>query len=389
MKKIIYFIPLFILLMISSCISEFNASLPESDENILVVEGNIHSDSIISFYFSKSFSLEEDYLPGGYNDVEVKLHVVGDNGYRSEQATYVGNGEHLIYIPPLEESVAYGIEFQYEGDTYQSTLIKPVRTPEIDSISFSQAGAGKEVFITASTHTTRDEAAFFMWSFIEDWEYSARYPTSVFYDFVQGRYVDYGDFIKYYCWKKSKNQSIVVGSTEKLNENRLINKNLYSQDAQNERFSILYSTRVVQQGISKGAYEYYLDLIKSNEGMGGLFTPLPSGIEGNISCNSASKKVIGYIDVSMNVTHCQRFISANEILRKPIANYCSEIESEEIAKRMNEWGLSVEELIISGTHPYFPEWGQPALFWTGIECLDCTRKGGTKNKPSFWPNAHE
>ena len=50
-----------------------------------------------------------------------------------------------------------------------------------------------------------------------------------------------------------------------------------------DRFTVLYSIQVQQRALSKEGYEYYLNVQQQNEEMGGIFTPQPSEIQGNIS----------------------------------------------------------------------------------------------------------
>ena len=63
MKHIIATLGCLALLLFSSCVEEFNAQLPESDSNLLIVDGNIISDSTCVFTLSRSFSLNEEGIP--------------------------------------------------------------------------------------------------------------------------------------------------------------------------------------------------------------------------------------------------------------------------------------------------------------------------------------
>ena len=54
---------------LSNCIDEFDAKIPDGGVGLLVVEGNIISDSTVLFSLSRTFSLNEDDLPSGYNKV--------------------------------------------------------------------------------------------------------------------------------------------------------------------------------------------------------------------------------------------------------------------------------------------------------------------------------
>ena len=62
---------------LSNCIDEFDAKIPDGGVGLLVVEGNIISDSTVVFSLSRTFSLNEDDLPSGYNKVTADVSVVG------------------------------------------------------------------------------------------------------------------------------------------------------------------------------------------------------------------------------------------------------------------------------------------------------------------------
>ncbi|MCD7901419.1 MAG: DUF4249 domain-containing protein [Bacteroides sp.] len=385
-NKFLYIILLFLVLG-GACVSEFNANIPSSDINILVVEGNIVSDSIVDFYFSKSFSLNEEIPPPGYDDVQVNLVIVGNNGYRSQPANYLGSGVHRISVDKLDQDVLYGVEFEYEGDTYQSTLAKPLQSPEIDSISFSQPQEEGEVSIRISTHSTESENQYFLWTYKEDWEIKSHYPVQVFYDAKSKQYYIDNTFPVLYCWKNDIGKEILVASTESLIEHRIVNKVLYKHEASNDRFSELYSVLIKQQAISKAGYEYYLDKRKTNQDMGGLFTPQPSTIEGNITCiSNPDKKVIGFVEVSGNITEKRFYISANHISRP--RESCGLFSRE----YFEELGWGSVEIYDLGYRPvgYTLEMGSIMITaYSSRVCTDCTTRGGTKNKPDYWPNNHQ
>ncbi len=399
MKKLKY--PLYILLLLAAgaCISEFNANLPSSDIDLLVVEGNIVSDSVMNFYFSKSFSLNDDTPPSEYDNVQVKLRIIGSDGSQSAYATYSGNGIHTLPVGTLNPEVAYGIEFEYDGDTYQSELARPLRTPAIDSVSWIQPVEEGDVSIRVSTHNQGSEASYFIWHYMEDWEITAQYVAYAFFNTdaftEEGGYDIYTDFSRpvYYCWRKNNSHDILIGSTEKLTENRIINHTLYKKTPNDDRFTYLYSTLVTQQAISKGAYEYYLDKNKGNEGMGGLFTPQPSKIEGNISCTTdPDKQVIGYIDVAQNATTYRIFIDAARI-SSSYREMCIAIDKDSIKALLND--NTMEVLYNIGLRPLdYVKVPAPMGVMYELEsmvtrrCLDCTYRGG-KNKPEFWPNDHK
>ncbi len=391
MKKHKILLYVLITLLTGACISEFNAQLPSGNTDILVVEGNIIGDSVMNFYFSKSFSLDEVRPPSGYDNVQVKLTLIGSNGYRSPLAAYLGQGVHQLAIGTLDEQVSYGIEFEYDGETYQSELSRPLHTPAIDSVSWNQPGEYADVSIRVSTHEDKSGYSYFLWGYKEDWEISAQYQTEVFFDPLNKKFYLDRPAPYYYCWKKNTGSEILVATTAKQVENRIVNHSLYTHEAQDDRFSILYSVLVHQISLSKAGYEYYLDLSKGNEGMGGLFTPQPSKIEGNINCiTNPGKRVIGYIEVAHNATSYRLYVPRSYIQRKPSTGGCSLVSRDSISSLLKD-GLSYFDIYFMGLRPCtYTE--DPALSpddWSSESCTDCRMRGGSKTKPDFWPNNHQ
>jgi hypothetical protein len=243
------------------------------------------------------------------------LTIIGSNGYQSPSAKNIGKGEYLISAGELNDNVEYGIKIEYNGDIYQSTPSKPLHTPEIDSISWRQPEKEGDIFFYVSTHDDTEGTKFFLWNFTEDWEIRAAYETETFYDPEKDSYYIVRPAPYYYCWKNNVHpQKTLTGSTEFLGENRIINKEFYSCAPLNERFSVLYCMTVYQKNISKEAYEYYQNKKKLNEEMGGLFTPQPSEIKGNITCiTDPSKKVAGYVETVKNISQKRAFICCRQI----------------------------------------------------------------------------
>jgi len=383
---------LFVLsLMVSACVSEFNAKLPNNQEQILIVEGNIIENTYATFYLSKSFPLDSVFNPseGFVNDA--KLTIIGSDGSQSQPASNYGLGKYQIFIGNLNDDVAYGIQIKYNGNTYQSTFLKPLHTPEIDSVSWTQPEVKGTVFFHISTHDSKDGSNFYMWDYKEDWEVTAYYATTIFFNSIDSSFYIISPAPYYYCWKSALSNKFLIGSTESLSENRIINKQFLQFNAGDDRFSVLYCITVNQRAISKGAYEYYQNKITLNGEMGGLFTPQPSELSGNITClTDPSQKVMGYVDVSKNATQKRLFVYSGEITRPLSHPDCASITQDSINQIMSQYGYTYADIYSMG---YCPAVEDPRAYpnafpseWSTGYCTNCLYNGGTKNKPDFWPN---
>ena len=152
-----------------------------------------------------------------------------------------------------------------------------------------------------------------------------------------------------------------------------------------DRFTVLYSIQVQQRALSKEGYEYYLNVQQQNEEMGGIFTPQPSEIQGNISCISQpGRRTIGYVGVYKNISEKRIYIHPNEIKRPPLYSGCEEVSDSE----MDEQGYSTYLIrYLAGYRPVGT--GTHIDHWALRRCTECEANGGSKNKPSFWPNDHQ
>ena len=61
-----------LLLCLTGCVSEYNAQLPSSDEELLVVTGDIIANTEAIFSLSKSIPLSED-MPEDYRNIYASL----------------------------------------------------------------------------------------------------------------------------------------------------------------------------------------------------------------------------------------------------------------------------------------------------------------------------
>lgn len=360
-------------LALGSCIDEFRAKLSDDTLGVLVVDGNIISDSTVVFFLSRTFSLDETVPPYGYNQINAAVGVVGNDGSRIE-ATSIGDGQYRAEIGVLNKDVSYHIEIQYEGDTYTSEPQRPLETAPIEAVTFEQPEDYGDIYICLSTKAPEtDEPQHYLWTYEEDWEVRTEFYCKWFYDPATGGVTVYEKAPYAQGWVHHEQDKTLVGSTESNAENRLKNKRIYSIPSNSLKVSYYYSTLMKQRALSKGEFEYYECKAKLSEEMGGIFTPQPSELPTNITCSNPDKPVIGYVGVNMNVSRKRIYISTEEVQYKNEVD-CRLAESE---------GKSMEEMYMAGYRIAF--FDQVSYAWALPTCTDCRELGGTPNKPSFWP----
>lgn len=369
------------LVFCTACITDY--STPPSDQQIgrLVVEGFITGHAGVDFRLSRTVALEADtaFLP----ETGAQVNILRSDGAMYGPARETELGVYRIEMGELNRDSEYCLQFVTQGDTYQSEFLAPSPTPPIDSLHWYKEEAGKPVNIAVSTHDDTRKTHFYLWTFEENWEFTANYFTRWFYDPEADDfyYQEYNP--GYFCWNKDHSKRISIASTEKLAENRIVNQVIHTLPCTDTKLSLLYCITVSQRGLSSKGYTYYRNKQKMNEETGGLFSPQPSELKGNIRCITRPEiPVIGFIEVG-EVSKKRMFIDGDKVYEYPEERKCTEYPREQLGP-----DITVYQMYRLGYLPYMvpddPLWPSP-LFFVEKKCLDC-RETGTKNKPDFWPN---
>ena len=390
MKHIIATLSCFILLFLGGCIEEFNAQLPESESNLLIVDGNIISDSTCVFSLSRSFSLNEEGIPENYNQINADVCVKGSDG-SIYSSTASGDGKYSIKIGTLSPKHTYHIEIKWEGDTYTSIPQEPLITEDL-SLTFSQPDNDGPVHVQLSTdQPANNETAYYTWNYIEDWEIRTNLRSNAEFNPKDSSLIIYDYFPYAQGWAHQVSKEILINTTANYSNNQFKEKKLYSINNQDPRLSHLYSTFVVQRKMTKGEYEYYQCKERFTNDMGGLFTPQPSELPTNLSCSDENKRVIGYVGVNMNVSIKQLYIPTTEV--NYVQNYrCEDTEQAELLTKLKDYGIkNTADMYYYGYRvSYYLERGPllpPLIRWAEYKCVDCRAFGADPDgRPDFWPD---
>ena len=266
--------------------------------------------------------------------------------------------------------------------SFESALLTPLATPEIGTIEYFVNEAKTAVDFVVSTYADNNASRYYKWRFIEDFEIVAIYHPHRYYDPRTDKIVPYPtDPLLTYCWDQTESTSILIAKTDHLESNVIFQQELTTIFSGSYKICELYSMELFQMSISKEAYSYWENLRKNTGEIGGLFSPQPSEMQGNIRCTSdQDTKVLGFIcAVQPSV---QRVFVSKDDLRIHNPNPCP----------FFDW-LSVFLDPPTDRELYDDGWRvatdppRSDREWVWEECVDCT-KIGTKNKPSFWPNDH-
>jgi hypothetical protein len=234
-----------------------------------------------------------------------------------------------------------------------------------------------------SAHDSNNKTTYYRWAFEEDWEIRSAAFGSLRYDMTTGSIISQSIFSsdnRFNCWASNKSKSIILGTSDRLMESIIKNKVIHQFPTNNSRFSYLYSILVRQYAIEKEVYTYYENLQKNMEQSGSLFAPLLTEIKGNITCiSNPDEPVIGYIAATNEV-------SARIYINMELFDGEDQYNCE---NRRNYEPYQLDNMYAAG---YGIEYKHPLASYyvcLPVRCLDCTMRGGTKNKPDFWPNDHQ
>ena len=365
-------------LILYGCISDFNVEGIDETANILVVEGIITDDETV-ITLSRSLNLTDK------NDDTVsycvdfaKVYVACDDGtsYHAD-SYYSDDGRYTIRTGRLNPDRSYCLKIEIEesdcsGDglpctvktmEYGTDFSYPIQTPEIDSVFWVKRGGGQPVMIHVATHSPDNSVLYCRWSYKEDWEINSSLSV-IGYPF--------------YCWSRAANSDLLLGSSGNTVMGKITDR-IAEIDPSDMKFSTLYRIDVTQNAISKRAYDYFANVKKNVRQTGGIFAPIPSEVQGNITCmTDPGRPVIGYVDVS-TTTGGRLYISKRDVYEPPFTYICRFLSLSEVCEecgipeaQCNQFNVQ-DRYILS------------EMLYVRVECVDCTYFGTTQ-KPDDWPD---
>jgi len=381
MKHIPYYLLALSLFILSGCIEEFEADIPEADSSLLVVEGTICSGKMNTFILSRTQPVNSSYTP--QTVVGAKVSVRGSDGseYRAEEA----GGYYACWIESLNPDAEYSLHIETDGEVYESEPQKPLRTENIAEVRGVQdtPDSDIDILITPDAPFESGHANYYSWTYDETWEVQSNYTTSVFYDIELMDAVIKPNQFPWRGWKDAASSAIMVGGSANYEGQHIQNLKLYDIGHHlDERMYHRYTSLVHQRAITKAEYEYELARRQAGLEMGGLFTPQPSALPTNIHCLTANRHVIGFVGCSMNTSEYRFFLDASDYaIRLPVHDDTREwLKNPEpwLCRQMVESGMFLCEWSISGVT------GALETAWTTEQQLDVRYKGAYIEKPDFW-----
>lgn len=358
-----------------SCIEPYNPPPITETVDILVVDGFLNSaDSSAVVKLSKATALTDSDGPPPERNAFVRVEDETGNLFLLGES---GNGIYSLEKMNLNPSLKYRLVITTSNDEeYISDFIELKISPAIDSITWGKSTQNESLAIYVNTHDASNNTKYYQWTFEETWEYTAGYFSSFE---IKGGAVVPQDEDMYRCWISLPSTEIHVGTSVELREDVIRNFQLLSIPVGSPKLFRKFSLEVQQRALTKDAYDFWLQLKKTTESLGGLFDPLPSQVIGNLrSLEDTSQPVLGYFSGGY-VSKKRIFIGITDLpveLRKITPPYCP---VDTIAVDLVS---TYPDMNIIG--PYGYPFVEGYLSSAYSNCLDCRDEGGSTVRPDFW-----
>lgn len=373
MKRIITLVVICVVCC-NGCREQYEPNLRSSEQSFLVVEGNLNGGRDTTVVrLTRTFKLDDTASLKIENNAQVTVEG-SDNTIRVLSDR--GNGDYISPDLNLVINTSYRLRIRTaDGKEYSSDYIIVRKTPPIDSISWEREENGVRIF--ANTKDPSNATRYYRWEFDETWEIRSYYPPYVIYEngHIRNRIFPAEDVST--CWKYDHSHSILLANSTRLQDDIIYKAPLNLIPNGDEKLSVRYSIMVRQYVLDKEGYNFYELMKKNTEEIGSIFTPQPSEVRGNIYCVSdANEYVLGYITAS-TVEQQRIFIDDQWIFRQ-------DCPSQKVPKNADSVAFFFGTGLLS---PYADISLPPSdAHYKGSypRCVDCTERGGSLIKPSYW-----
>ena len=390
----------------TSCVYDFDPQV-KGDGGILVVDGDILAGEETAISLTQTMALDtlisrHNPLPGTW---EVSLEL--EDG----TSMYAVKSENVFHIDTRQLSAGmkcrlhisnYILKWNYDMPMgaiqtverrYETPWLTVQATSKIDSVS-SVISEDLMTIDFCVTTSGQGSTRYYRWSGQEDWEYTADLHAYVYYYPKDRNMREYENGENsFYCWDKADVPEIMLGDAGDLSDPRFKNHAIYTYDNHNVKLSYMYSVLLIQENLSEEAYRYWSAMKRNSTDVGGLFASQPSELHGNVyNVDDPSETVIGYVNAS-EVSSFRYFFDSS---RHMFYHRAERFSEEPKVVHRSDWFYYYNNLNYRpfGKHeeeqPNGERTSDDNIYdWYPRRCIDCTMKGGTKAKPSFWPNDHK
>lgn len=396
--KVIYSLLITGVLLVG-CIEEFTPETKDY-ESLLVVEAVLTDEyKYQKIKLSRTFKFEDE---GAKREEKAEIFIT-DNLNNKYSYSEIKPGEYVSDIAFKAEKKDYQLYIKTaNGDEYKSTPTNLNTGNGITNLFGKIATNSNQeegVSFVVNVQETSGAAKYYRYEYeethkiIAPW-YRNRKAVIVSEDPPKIEIEYKPDEIGKVCYSTNKSSSLILGSTEGLNNGQLVDFSLRFLERDDYKISNRYSILAKQYVISREAHTFYKTL-NDFSSSDNLFSQIQPGfLKGNIeNINDESEKVIGFFEVS-SVSAKRIFFEYNDIFTDKVsrAKYpfsCSFIAPEEISGVINilknkthAWVTDEPELCAIEYCPYGNIASGPNVY-VSIACGDCT-VFSSGIVPDFW-----
>jgi len=279
--------------LMAACRKPYNPPAISSPGSYLVVEGVINngSDSTI-IKLSRTVNLSSNSVSNPVTGATVLVQSNQNTSYplvESKPGTYTRPGLNL------NNSYQYRLSISTGNDQYQSDYVPVLNSPPIDSVGYTIASNGLNIY--SNTHDPTNTINYYRWDYQETWIYHSQYASD---------YVSNGDTVLVRtpgqqvseCWPSDTSSTILLNSSARLSRAVIVNNPITFIASTSQKLGDEYSILVHQYALTPEAYTFWQILKTNTENLGSIFDAQPSQLPGNIhSLTHPKEPVIGYISI--------------------------------------------------------------------------------------------
>ncbi|WP_373520340.1 DUF4249 domain-containing protein [Aquiflexum sp.] len=382
-KRFLYVFVIFLLpfIILVGCRDPFEPDVTTMDLNYLVVEGFIEIDeqeSILKLSRTSPLRGEKE----GRIESGAVITLISENG-ESWGFTEKELGTYGL-IGTFDPNLTYKINILLlDNQEYESDPLIAKVSPPIQNVDFTRSDDGVNIHVSTQGN---DEAVYFLWDYEETWLFRPPFPTAFLFNPATGG-IDLRRPEQQVglCWLENKVNRIVLDNAGRFANNRINQKEIVFIPNLSDKLMTRYSISVRQRAVDKDAFDFWEIMRKNTEDIGGIFSPLPSLISGNINpVNSSATVAIGF--VSMGKSSFKRFyINVQDV--RPWNVFIPDY----LGCRVEPDTIPPPSYVLEFSGPNFTPTVQVVNQMGGIigyrgtetRCADCTLRGSNV-RPDFW-----
>ncbi|HWD90131.1 MAG TPA: DUF4249 domain-containing protein [Mucilaginibacter sp.] len=372
------------------CKQVYNPHPIATATNYLVVEGAINTgtdSTLIHLSRTAPVSSKGSVVP----ELGAVVTIIGDGG-ASYPCIETGNGYYTA-AGLNAASGNFGLKINTrDGKLYQSDLVAAKNSPPIDSVYYRIQGNGLEIY--ADSHDPANNTKYYRWDYVGTYEFHSAFDSKLYLQTVPVDSVMPRPLANqiYICWRNDISSTILVNSSAKLATDIITQNPIQFLPSTAEELENRYSILVKQYALTADAYNYYTQLKRNTEQLGGVFDPQPSQLTGNIHCiSNPGEPVLGYITAGSAAE--SRIYINNRNLPAWLAStpYSQCLLDTDLYNQPS--GRAVINMVQARIYTGFdvpvytiqpPMAAHPDGYTGSSEaCVDCTLRG-TNQKPAFW-----